>query len=142
MDKKDIHEIVLVGGSTRIPKVQQILKDFFNGKEPNRGVNPGIFIFILYYPCSLLICFGRMSSNFTLRRSSSIRSSGASRDPHGRRSRNGHQRHCLPLSWNRNRWRSHDCSSTTQLNHPHSQDAGVLHVRRQSRSRAHPSVRG
>jgi len=30
----------LVGGSTRIPKVQQLLKDFFNGKEPNRGVNP------------------------------------------------------------------------------------------------------
>jgi endoplasmic reticulum chaperone BiP len=31
---------VLVGGSTRIPKVQQLLKDYFNGKEPNRGVNP------------------------------------------------------------------------------------------------------
>lgn len=31
---------MLVGGSTRIPKVQQLLKDFFNGKEPNRGVNP------------------------------------------------------------------------------------------------------
>jgi len=30
----------LVGGSTRIPKVQQLLKDFFNGKEPNRGINP------------------------------------------------------------------------------------------------------
>ncbi|KAL3843943.1 hypothetical protein ACJIZ3_001346 [Penstemon smallii] len=36
----EIHEIVLVGGSTRIPKVQQLLKDFFNGKEPNKGVNP------------------------------------------------------------------------------------------------------
>jgi molecular chaperone DnaK len=35
----DIHEIILVGGSTRIPKVQQIVKDFF-GKEPNRSVNP------------------------------------------------------------------------------------------------------
>merc|ERR1712107_612914 len=33
-------EIVLVGGSTRIPKVQQLIKDFFNGKEPNRGINP------------------------------------------------------------------------------------------------------
>merc|ERR1712093_811920 len=33
-------EIVLVGGSTRIPKVQQLLKDYFNGKEPNRGINP------------------------------------------------------------------------------------------------------
>jgi len=31
---------VLVGGSTRIPKVQELLKDFFNGKEPNRGINP------------------------------------------------------------------------------------------------------
>merc|ERR1711912_185936 len=35
-----IDEIVLVGGSTRIPKVQQLIKDFFNGKEPNRGINP------------------------------------------------------------------------------------------------------
>ena len=36
LKKSDIHEIVLVGGSTRIPKVQELLKDFFNGKEPNR----------------------------------------------------------------------------------------------------------
>merc|ERR1711912_33451 len=35
-----IDEIVLVGGSTRIPKVQQLIKDFFNGKEPNKGINP------------------------------------------------------------------------------------------------------
>merc|ERR1712093_119744 len=39
LKKGDIDEIVLVGGSTRIPKVQQFIKDFFN-KEPNRGVNP------------------------------------------------------------------------------------------------------
>lgn len=38
--KNEINEIVLVGGSTRIPKVQQLIKDFFNGKEPNKGVNP------------------------------------------------------------------------------------------------------
>merc|ERR1711965_135055 len=38
--KNQIDEIVLVGGSTRIPKVQQLMKDFFNGKEPNRGINP------------------------------------------------------------------------------------------------------
>lgn len=38
--KSDIDEIVLVGGSTRIPKIQQLIKDFFNGKEPNRGINP------------------------------------------------------------------------------------------------------
>jgi len=40
LKKQDIHELILVGGSTRIPKVQQLLKEFFNGKEPNRGVNP------------------------------------------------------------------------------------------------------
>jgi heat shock protein 5 len=38
--KSDVDEIVLVGGSTRIPKVQQLIKEFFNGKEPNRGINP------------------------------------------------------------------------------------------------------
>merc|ERR1719345_417390 len=37
LKKTQIDEIVLVGGSTRIPKVQQLIKDFFNGKEPNRG---------------------------------------------------------------------------------------------------------
>jgi heat shock protein 5 len=36
----EIDEIVLVGGSTRIPKVQQLVKDQFNGKEPSRGINP------------------------------------------------------------------------------------------------------
>eukprot|EP00494_Astrolonche_serrata_P031554 UN31823 len=40
MKKGDIDEVVLVGGSTRIPKVQKLVKDFFNGKEPNRGINP------------------------------------------------------------------------------------------------------
>ena len=40
MKKTEIDEVVLVGGSTRIPKVQQLIKDFFNGKEPNRGINP------------------------------------------------------------------------------------------------------
>merc|ERR1711904_299753 len=40
LKKNQIDEIVLVGGSTRIPKVQQMIKDFFNGKEPNRGINP------------------------------------------------------------------------------------------------------
>merc|ERR1719352_654726 len=40
MKKNQIDEIVLVGGSTRIPKIQALIKDFFNGKEPNRGINP------------------------------------------------------------------------------------------------------
>ncbi|XP_065829441.1 endoplasmic reticulum chaperone BiP-like [Oscarella lobularis] len=40
LKKSEIDEIVLVGGSTRIPKVQQLVKDFFNKKEPSRGINP------------------------------------------------------------------------------------------------------
>jgi len=40
LKKHQIDEIVLVGGSTRIPKVQELLKNYFNGKEPNRGINP------------------------------------------------------------------------------------------------------
>lgn len=40
IDKGGIHEIVLVGGSTRIPKVQKLLQDFFNGKELNKSINP------------------------------------------------------------------------------------------------------
>jgi len=38
--KGDVQEVVLVGGSTRIPKVQQLLKDFFDGKEPCKSINP------------------------------------------------------------------------------------------------------
>jgi heat shock protein 5 len=40
MKKKQIDEVVLVGGSTRIPKVQHLLKEFFEGKELNKGINP------------------------------------------------------------------------------------------------------
>ena len=40
LKKDQVDEIVLVGGSTRILKVQQLVKDFFNGKEPSRGINP------------------------------------------------------------------------------------------------------
>ena len=40
MSKSEIHEIILVGGSTRIPKIQQLLTDFFNGKSLNNSVNP------------------------------------------------------------------------------------------------------
>ncbi|XP_068110348.1 heat shock-related 70 kDa protein 2 [Hyperolius riggenbachi] len=40
LDKAQIHEIVLVGGSTRIPKIQKMLQDFFNGKELNKSINP------------------------------------------------------------------------------------------------------
>jgi len=40
MDKSSVNDIVLVGGSTRIPKIQKLLQDFFNGKELNRSINP------------------------------------------------------------------------------------------------------
>ena len=40
LDKSRINEIVLVGGSTRIPKIQKLLQDFFNGKELNKSINP------------------------------------------------------------------------------------------------------
>uniref|UniRef100_A0A8C8GBM8 Uncharacterized protein n=1 Tax=Oncorhynchus tshawytscha TaxID=74940 RepID=A0A8C8GBM8_ONCTS len=40
MDKAQVHDIVLVGGSTRIPKIQKLLQDFFNGKELNKSINP------------------------------------------------------------------------------------------------------
>ena len=40
ISKSAIHEVVLVGGSTRVPKVQELLKEFFNGKEPCKNINP------------------------------------------------------------------------------------------------------
>jgi len=40
LDKGQVHEVVLVGGSTRIPKVQELLQNFFNGKELNKSINP------------------------------------------------------------------------------------------------------
>ena len=39
MDKRSIHDVVLVGGSTRIPKVQSLLQDLFNGKELCKSIN-------------------------------------------------------------------------------------------------------
>lgn len=40
LSKKDVDEVVLVGGSTRIPRIQQLLTEFFNGKDLNRKINP------------------------------------------------------------------------------------------------------
>jgi len=40
IDKKNVHEVVMVGGSTRIPKVTALIQEFFNGKEPNKSINP------------------------------------------------------------------------------------------------------
>ncbi|KAJ3858488.1 heat shock cognate 70 [Lentinula novae-zelandiae] len=40
IDKANVHEIVLVGGSTRIPRIVKLISDFFNGKGPNKSINP------------------------------------------------------------------------------------------------------
>lgn len=40
MSKSDVHDVVLVGGSTRVPKIQELLSNFFNGKTLNRSINP------------------------------------------------------------------------------------------------------
>jgi L1 cell adhesion molecule like protein len=40
LDKRSIHEVVMVGGSTRIPKIQKMLKEFFHDKELNLSINP------------------------------------------------------------------------------------------------------
>jgi heat shock 70kDa protein 1/6/8 len=40
IDKSDVDEIVLVGGSTRIPYIIKLVSDFFNGKEPTKSINP------------------------------------------------------------------------------------------------------
>ena len=40
IDKSNVHEIVLVGGSTRIPRIMKLVSDFFKGKEPNKSINP------------------------------------------------------------------------------------------------------
>jgi heat shock protein 5 len=40
LTKSEVDEIVLVGGSTRIPKVQHLISEFFDGKEPSKGINP------------------------------------------------------------------------------------------------------
>lgn len=55
MDKNSVHDVVLVGGSTQIPKVQQLLQDFFNGEELCKSINPdeavayGALLFKLRY---------------------------------------------------------------------------------------------
>lgn len=64
MDKSQIHDIVLVGGSTRIPKIQKLLQDFFNGRDLNKSINPdeavaygagGYLYIVRFYACFLVI---------------------------------------------------------------------------------------
>ena len=59
MDKLSIKDIVLVGGSTRITKVQKLLQDFFNGKELNKSINPDEAV--AYGACKLHFDFDNFS---------------------------------------------------------------------------------
>jgi heat shock protein 5 len=56
LKKSELDEVVLVGGSTRIPKVQALLKDYFDGKEPNKGINPDEAV---AYGAAVQVCRGR-----------------------------------------------------------------------------------
>ena len=64
MKKNEIDEIVLVGGSTRIPKIQSLVKEYFNGKEPSKGINPdeavaygaAVQVSVLAKCCTLMCC--------------------------------------------------------------------------------------
>lgn len=60
MDKSQMHDIVLVGGSTRIPKVQKLLSDFFSGKELNKSINPDE---VSDFVCCLLYSYHFSSSS-------------------------------------------------------------------------------
>ena len=54
IDKKDIDEIILVGGSTRTPKIKEMVKDYFNGKEPLQNINP-----------DEIVAYGAIMSNYS-----------------------------------------------------------------------------
>ena len=62
-DKGAVHDIVLVGGSTRIPKVQSLLSDFFNGRELSKSINPdeavafGAAVQVHNLPCIIVSCY-------------------------------------------------------------------------------------
>ena len=60
MDKGRIDEVVLVGGSTRIPKVQKMLQDFFNGKELNKSINPDEAVACTTKPIAAFCCTPRL----------------------------------------------------------------------------------
>jgi len=64
--KSEINEIVLVGGSTRIPKFQQLIKDFFNGKEPNKGINPDEAVAYGAAVQGDVLCGGENSNNIVI----------------------------------------------------------------------------
>ena len=102
---KDIDEVVLVGGSTRVPKVQQVVKDMFDGKEPHKGVNPGR-------------SRGR-------RRRHPRRRAGRRRQGRAAAGRDA------AVAGHRNPGRHHDQAGREEHDHPHRAEADLQHGRRQ-----------
>merc|ERR1712209_398598 len=105
LDKASIDDIVLVGGSTRIPKVQKLLQDFFNGKELNKSINPDEAV---AYGAAVqaAILTGDHSSEivmfcFWI---------------------------CSPVSRYRDCWRSDDVLDQEEHHHPHQADPDLHHL--------------
>ena len=63
MNKSQIHEILFVGGSTRIPKIQELLQGFFNGKRLNQSMNPDDAVAYGAAVPAAILTHGRVSSS-------------------------------------------------------------------------------
>merc|ERR1712126_168189 len=120
MDKSSINDIVLVGGSTRIPKIQKLLQDFFNGKELNKSINP-----------DEAVAYGAAVQAAILTGDTSEAVSDLLLLDV-----------CPTFSWNRDSRRSDDLSDQEEHHHPHQADPDLHHLLRQPTSCHHPGVRG
>ena len=117
MDKSEIDDIVLVGGSTRIPKVQQMLEEFF-GKKARKDVNP-----------DEAVAFGRRGAGWH-----PLRGRGRGRtDPHGREPADA--RH-------RDDGRRHDAAHQARHHDSDQEEPDLLHGGGQPADGAHPGLRG
>ena len=108
MSKGQVHEVVLVGGSTRIPKIQQMLKDFFNGKEPCKNINPDEAVAYGATVQAAILTTGGDSSKVE-------RSAPVGCDP--------------AVAWFGDRWRSYDDAYREKHNDPVQEDADLLNLR-------------
>merc|ERR1719192_2713766 len=119
MDKSSVHDIVLVGGSTRIPKIQKLLTDFFNGKELNKSINP-----------DEAVAYGAAVQAAILTGDTSEAVSDLL------------LLDVAPLSRYRDRRRCDDQSDQEEHHHPNQADTDLHYLQRQPAGRHHPGVRG
>jgi actin-like ATPase involved in cell morphogenesis len=161
VSKGQVHEVVLVGGSTRIPKVQSMLSDFFGGKEPCMSINPGLHSSFFFYsrshsgPCLLLVFLRHDSLGASLgccrccsrRRGGGVRRHGAGRHLVGQLGLGkalgaAPARRDPALARPRDCWRRDDHPHQTQ-HHGAGQEVADLHDLRRQRARlAFPGLRG